>query len=118
MAIIKIKRAYESPSRSDGFRILIDRMWPRGIKKENAHIDLWLKEVAPSTALRQWFKHDPKKWPEFQKRYFVELVKEKDRLKIIKDKTRKHTVTLVYAAKDEEHNNAVVLLKFILKHKS
>lgn len=107
---IKIKRIYENYSFQDGFRILVDRLWPRGIKKEKAKIDLWFKEVAPSNKLRKWFGHDVLKWEEFKKRYKDEIKQNKESLKklidIIKDKK---IVTLVYSAKDKEHNNAIVL---------
>ncbi|MEO8404948.1 MAG: DUF488 domain-containing protein [Chitinophagaceae bacterium] len=111
---IKIKRAYESFEKSDGYRILVDRLWPRGIKKENAHIDVWIKEVAPSTELRKWFDHDPKKWKEFISKYKAEI-KGTTALKELKSEAGKYkTVTLVYAAKDEEYNNAVVLQKLLM----
>lgn len=105
---IKLKRAYETPAKSDGMRILVDRLWPRGLSKARAAIDQWLKEVAPSNELRQWFGHDPEKWPEFRKRYRAEL-KDNPALAELRDLSRKGTVTLVYAAKDELHNQAVVL---------
>lgn len=105
---IKLKRAYEAPAQSDGMRILVDRLWPRGLSKARAAIDQWLKEVAPSNELRQWFGHDPEKWPEFRKRYRAEL-KDNPALAELRDLSRKGTVTLVYAAKDELHNQAVVL---------
>jgi uncharacterized protein YeaO (DUF488 family) len=107
---LKIKRAYEDASKSDGFRVLVDRIWPRGVSKEDAKIDLWLKEIAPSTELRKWFGHDPKKWSEFQKKFKAEIHDNKDVWNQLKEIIKEHsTVTLVYAAKDEEHNNAVVL---------
>lgn len=105
---IKLKRAYEAPAQSDGMRILVDRLWPRGLSKARAAIDQWLKEVAPSNELRQWFGHDPEKWPEFRKRYRAEL-KDNPALAELRDLSRKGTVTLVYSAKDELHNQAVVL---------
>lgn len=107
--MIKLKRAYEAPSRQDGFRVLVDRLWPRGIKKEEARLDLWLKEVAPSPALRTWFAHDPAKWQEFQRRYRAELADKEDALEVLRAKSRHGVVTLVYAARDEEHNGALVL---------
>ncbi|HVV68445.1 MAG TPA: DUF488 domain-containing protein [Gammaproteobacteria bacterium] len=110
---LKIKRIYEKFQESDGFRILIDRLWPRGIKKENAHIDLWLKEIAPSDALRKWFNHDPQKWPEFQKRYAKELKSKGEVIAIIYQEEQKHTVTLLYGSKETEHNNAIALKKFL-----
>lgn len=110
---IKIKRVYESPEKTDGFRILIDRVWPRGMTKEKASVDLWLKEIGPSTALRKWFNHDPEKWNEFKKRYVKELKNNKEAVDQIKAHLKKGAVTLVYSAKDEEHNQAVVLKEFL-----
>lgn len=108
--MIKIKRAYEPAEAEDGFRILVDRLWPRGISKEKAKLDLWLKDVAPSNELRKWFAHDPKRWKGFQTKYKEELKDKKDLLKEIRDKEKEEsTITLVYGAKDEKHNNAVVL---------
>lgn len=107
---IKIKRVYEKPAKEDGFRILIDRLWPRGLTKENAGVDLWLKEIAPSTQLRKWFDHDPEKWEEFKKRYHKEIIENKEAFSVLKDQVKNGNVTLVYGAKDEEHNDAVVLL--------
>lgn len=108
--MIKIKRAYQPPEEEDGFRILVDRLWSRGVSKDKAKLDLWLKEVAPSNELRKWFGHDPEKWLEFQKRYSAELKDKKSFLSKIKDlEKEKGTVTLIYSAKDEEHNDAVVL---------
>lgn len=108
--MIKIKRAYQPPEEEDGFRILVDRLWSRGVSKDKAKLDLWLKEVAPSNELRKWFGHDPEKWSEFQKRYSAELKDKRIFLSKIKDlEKEKGTVTLIYSAKDEEHNDAVVL---------
>lgn len=106
---INIKRVYEKPVKEDGIRILVDRLWPRGMTKPKARIDLWLKEIAPSAELRKWFGHDPAKWPEFKKRYRRELKMNKDAVLILKDQMKKGTITLIYAAKDEEHNEARVL---------
>lgn len=106
---INIKRVYEKAKKEDGFRILVDRLWPRGVSKKEAKIDLWLKEIAPSDELRTWFGHDPKKWPDFKKRYFKELQGKDEQVKVIKEKLKEGKVTLVYGAKDTEHNNAVVL---------
>jgi uncharacterized protein YeaO (DUF488 family) len=106
---IKLKRVYEEPSKEDGTRILVDRLWPRGLTKEKAAVDLWLKEVAPSTELRKWFAHDPAKWPEFRARYRAELKQNKPQLALLKQATAKGPSTLLYAAKDQEHNEAVVL---------
>ncbi|HEY0196126.1 MAG TPA: DUF488 domain-containing protein [Methanobacterium sp.] len=108
--MIKIKRVYQIPEEEDGHRILVDRLWPRGMSKEDAKLDLWLKEVAPSDDLRKWFGHDPERWSEFQKRYREELKNKKSLLSTIKNlEEENRTITLIYAAKDEEHNNAVVL---------
>jgi uncharacterized protein YeaO (DUF488 family) len=107
--MIQLKRVYEKPSKKDGWRVLVDRLWPRGLTKERAAVDLWLKDVAPSTDLRQWFGHYPAKWKGFQARYRKELKGQKDALKLLKEKSKGHTVTLVYGARDEEHNEAVVL---------
>ncbi len=111
---IKIKRIYEEPKKSDGFRILVDRLWPRGIKKDQAAIDLWLKEIAPSDALRKWFDHDPKKWPEFQKRYAKELTAKQEWVDTVKKEAKRKTVTLLFGAKEAEYNNAVALRNFII----
>lgn len=105
---VMLKRAYESPAMSDGERILVDRLWPRGLAKVKARIDLWLKEVAPSTELRQWFGHDPEKWSEFKKRYRAEL-KNNPALSELQALSRQRDITLVFAAKDQLHNEAVVL---------
>lgn len=109
----RLKRAYESPSKEDGNRFLVERLWPRGIKKEDLPLDGWLKEVAPSTALRTWFSHDPAKWPEFRKRYFHELDKHPEVWKPLVDAQKKGIVTLIYSSKDEEHNNAVALRDYL-----
>ena len=106
---IKIKRVYEKPSKDDGMRILVDRLWPRGLTKQKAAVDLWLKDIAPSTELRKWFAHDPKKWTEFRKKYLQELKENKEQISIIKDHLKQGAVTLVYGARDEEHNEAQVL---------
>ena len=111
---ISIKRAYEKPAKEDGTRILVDRLWPRGLTKEKAKIDLWLKDIAPSPELRTWFGHDPEKWTEFKKRYRAELKKNGEQVALLKDAIKKGPVTLVYAAKDEEHNGAVVLQKNLI----
>ena len=110
---IAIKRVYQEPDPADGFRILVDRLWPRGHSKERAKIDLWLKDIAPSTELRKWFNHDPAKWTEFQKRYKQELKSKGDLLDAIKEKLHQGPVTLLYGAKDEAHNEAVVLLAML-----
>lgn len=111
---IKLKRVYEPAEKSDGFRILIDRLWPRGISKEKAKIDLWLKDIAPSNELRKWFGHDPAKWSEFQRRYQEELQTNQEAVKQLKKTVaREKKVTLLFSASDEEHNNAVALTKIL-----
>ena len=112
---IRIKRVYEQPDKDDGVRILVDRLWPRGLTKEKAAVDLWLKEIAPSTELRKWFGHDPNKWRSFRRRYETEIRHNDDLIKLLKQKARKGTVTLVYGARDEEHNEALVLKQFLEK---
>jgi len=111
---IRIKRAYEPPSHDDGARVLIDRLWPRGVKKEALALDQWTKELSPSTQLRQWFGHDPARWQEFRQRYAQELRPHAEMLETVRALARKGTVTLVYAAHDETHNNAVALREFLL----
>jgi uncharacterized protein YeaO (DUF488 family) len=106
---LRLKRAYEPAAPEDGMRILVDRLWPRGISKEKASLDEWEKEIAPSTELRQWFGHDPERWTEFQCRYRAELRDHADILDHIRELAKKQTVTLVYGAHDEKHNDAVVL---------
>jgi uncharacterized protein YeaO (DUF488 family) len=110
---LHLKRIYEPPAKQDGYRILVDRLWPRGLTKQKAAIDLWLKEIAPSTELRKWFGHDPDKWKEFQQKYLKELKENKEAVAILKDHLKKETVTLLYAAKDEEHNEARVISAFV-----
>jgi uncharacterized protein YeaO (DUF488 family) len=110
---IRIKRVYAEPEAEDGARILVDRLWPRGLTKEKAKVDLWLKDLAPTTELRKWFSHDPAKWTEFQTRYRGELKSNSDQLTLLKQEIAKGPVTLVYGAKDEQHNEAVVLQKLL-----
>jgi uncharacterized protein YeaO (DUF488 family) len=110
---IKLKRAYEPPEKTDGARILVDRLWPRGVSKTSARIDLWLKDIAPSAALRKWFGHDPSKWSEFQKRYVRELARQPEAVAQLKQFAAKGVVTLVYGAKDQRHNNAVALKEYL-----
>ena len=106
---IKLKRVYEKPDKKDGIRILVDRLWPRGLTKRKADIDLWLKDIAPSTELRKWFGHAPEKWKGFRKHYHQELKKNKVQIELLKKQLKKGTVTLVYGTKDEEYNEARVL---------
>jgi uncharacterized protein YeaO (DUF488 family) len=115
MGKILVKRVYEPAAKSDGFRVLVDRLWPRGLSKENAHIDLWLRDIGPSTALRKWFNHDPARWTEFQRRYDAELKEKATLLATIKKHAKTRPVTLLYSAKDEQHNQAVALRSFLLK---
>jgi uncharacterized protein YeaO (DUF488 family) len=110
---VGLKRAYDKPAKADGYRVLVDRLWPRGISKSEARIDLWLKEIAPSRELRKWFAHDPHKWAGFKKRYFNELDERNEEVQEVVDKARKGRVTLVYAAKDEQNNNAVALKEYL-----
>lgn len=111
--MIKLKRAYEDYEPSDGYRVLVDRLWPRGISKEEAKIDEWVKEIAPSTELRKWFEHEDPKWPEFREKYFQELKNVEPLVHEIMEKQKNRTVTFVYAAKDELYNNAVALKEYI-----
>jgi uncharacterized protein YeaO (DUF488 family) len=110
---IRLKRGYEKSNKADGTRILVDRLWPRGLTKEKAKIDVWLKEIAPSTELRKWFDHDPKKWRSFRARYETELKHHPDQLDLIKKKAKEGAITLIYGARDQEHNEAVVLKQFL-----
>lgn len=112
---IHLKRAYEPAAKSDGLRLLVERLWPRGLTKEAAAIDQWVKEVSPSPALRQWYAHDPAKWPEFQRRYRAELDANKDGVAGLRALVAKGVVTFVYAAKDEERNSAAALKAYLEK---
>lgn len=116
--MIQMKRVYQKPSRKDGLRILVDRLWPRGLTKERAAVKLWLKDVAPSTALRKWFGHDPAKWKQFQARYRKELREKQDALDLLKQNSEGRTVTLVYGARDQEHNEALVLKSVLEGHRT
>lgn len=111
--MIRLKRAYDKPSRHDGLRILVERLWPRGVSREQAAVDLWLKDLAPSTDLRKWFGHDPEKWDEFRKRYWSELGAKGDLLTLLRHRITEGTVTFVFAASDPERNSAVVLKEFL-----
>lgn len=111
--MFKLKRVYEEPSPDDGTRVLVERLWPRGLTKERAAVDLWLKELAPSTELRKWYSHDVDRWEEFQQRYGQELKEKTDALHELKQKGKSDTITLVYAAHDEDHNSAVVLKRHL-----
>lgn len=114
--MIRLKRVYEQPAKEDGWRVLVDRLWPRGMKKEAAKVDLWMKDVAPSDALRKSFHHEAMKWGDFEKKYQAELRNKKESLAELNKLEKEHgTVTLLYAAKDEEHNQAVLLAKVLKK---
>jgi uncharacterized protein YeaO (DUF488 family) len=115
MSLIRIKRVYEEATEEDGFRILVDRLWPRGLSKKKARVDLWLKDIAPSDELRKWFSHDPKKWEAFRRKYELELKGKRDLLDRIRQAEKEHKVlTLLYSSKEKEHNNAIAL-SIILK---
>lgn len=115
---VKVKRAYEPPAHDDGTRILVDRLWPRGVKKENAALDQWAKDLAPSTALRKWFGHDPARWEEFRVRYAEEVRQHGEQLRQLRELARTQPITLVYSAHDEAHNDAVALRDFLLGRKT
>lgn len=109
MQHLQIKRVYDPPQKADGYRVLVDRIWPRGLSKDAAQIDLWMKDIAPSTELRKWFNHDPARWKTFQEKYRAELRQMSEKLDELKARAQKERITLVYGAKDTEHNQAVVL---------
>jgi uncharacterized protein YeaO (DUF488 family) len=111
--VIRLKRVYDPPDSSDGTRFLVERLWPRGLKKTQLRLDAWLKDVAPSSALRQWFAHDPQKWKEFRRRYFLELRNDPSSLKPIIEAADKGPVTLLYSSHDQQHNNAVALKDYL-----
>jgi uncharacterized protein YeaO (DUF488 family) len=115
MAIV-IKRVYDPPTQDDGYRVLVDRLWPRGLSKAQAKIDLWLKDAAPSAGLRRWFNHDPAKWHEFKRRYFSELKQRAELTSQLKKKAKSNRVTLLYGAKDTVHNNALALKEYLKTH--
>ncbi|RWA63901.1 DUF488 domain-containing protein [Mesorhizobium sp.] len=110
---IAVKRVYEAPEKTDGQRVLVDRIWPRGVAKKDAALTLWLKEIAPSDELRKWFGHDPERWAEFQKRYRVELDRNEEAVAQLRNVLREGKVTLLYGAHDEAHNNAVALAGYL-----
>lgn len=113
---IELKRVYEKPLPADGKRILVERLWPRGLTKDKAQVDVWLTEIAPSTDLRKWFDHDPDKWTQFRKRYQTDLEQNDEHVSQLKNEIGKHKATLVYAANDKEHNAALVRLEFLKRH--
>jgi uncharacterized protein YeaO (DUF488 family) len=115
--MIYLKRVYEPAAKDDGMRFLVERLWPRGVKKEALRLDGWLKDVAPSTTLRQWFAHDPAKWAEFQKRYFAELDANPEAVQPIRQAMRKGAVTFLYSSHDAEHNNALALKSYLSKRR-
>lgn len=110
---LRIKRVYEEPEKSDGRRILVDRLWPRGLKKEDAHLDAWVKEVAPSNDLRKWYGHDPEKWPEFERRYFAELDANPEAVEALRAELHGRTVTFLFSSKETELNNAAALVEYL-----
>jgi len=110
---IQLKRAYEKPHRSDGFRVLIDRVWPRGVRKEDLKLDEWLRSLAPSTELRQWFGHDPEKWEQFRKRYFRELAAHPEEIQRLRAKMREGPLTIVFGSREERFNNAAALKEYL-----
>ena len=110
---VHVKRAYEPPAPSDGYRVLIDRLWPRGVERESARLDEWARELAPSTELRRWFGHDPARFGEFRERYLDELSAQEAKLRELRERARETTLTLVYGARDTEHNDAVVLAELL-----
>ncbi|MEW5801612.1 MAG: DUF488 domain-containing protein [bacterium] len=111
--MIKVKRIYAQPNKGNGFRVLVDRLWPRSLKKEEVKVDLWLKNIAPSNELRKWFAHDPQKWDTFQQKYSEELDSRKDLVAMLISKAEEGDLTLLYGAKDEEFNNAIALKKYL-----
>lgn len=111
--MIRVKRIYDPPSADDGFRILVDRLWPRGLNKSRAKVDLWLKDIAPSNELRRWYGHDPKKWTEFKKRYFKEIEGRDEELEVIINRGKGGTVTFLFSSKEEKLNNAAALKEFV-----
>jgi uncharacterized protein YeaO (DUF488 family) len=116
--MIKLKRVYDKEDSADGVRYLVERLWPRGIKKTSLHLDGWLKDVGPSTELRKWFSHDPEKWEQFKRKYFAELDRAPENCEPILQAARKGAVTLLYSSHDTEHNNAVALKEYIEEKKS
>lgn len=111
--VVRLKRAYERPAASDGYRVLIDRLWPRGVKREDSRLDEWARELAPSGELRRWFGHDPERFDEFRRRYTAELAGQEEKLRELRRRARRGTLTLVYGARDTEHNDAVVLAEIL-----
>ena len=112
---IRLKRVYDKPAKADGRRVLVDRIWPRGLKKKEGRIDEWFKEMAPSTGLRKWFGHDPARWKEFKKRYAAELDEQRESIEELARRAKTTKTTLLFGAKDTEHNNAVILKEYLQK---
>lgn len=115
--MIKTRRIYDKPDADDGFRILVDRIWPRGLKKNDVKIDLWQKDIAPSSALRKWFNHDQRKWNEFKRRYYEELKDRKEIVKLFLEKAEQEIITLLYSSKEEKYNNAIALKEYLQSNK-
>jgi uncharacterized protein YeaO (DUF488 family) len=112
---LDLKRVYDQPKRTDGFRILVDRLWPRGMSKDRAKVDLWLKEISPSNELRKWYGHDPAKWAEFKKRYFQEIQGRREEFDLPREKAGEGTVTFLFSSQEEKLNNAAALKEFVEK---
>ncbi len=110
---VAVKRVYEKPAGEDGYRVLVDKIWPRGVAKEEAEVDEWLKDIAPSSELRKWFHEDPTRWAEFRRRYLSELKEYREELRRLAERAKKERVTLVFGSKDREHNNAVVVKQYL-----
>ena len=115
--MIKTRRIYDKPDTDDGFRILVDRIWPRGLKKNDVKIDLWQKDIAPSDSLRKWFNHDQSKWNEFKSRYYNELKDKQEIVKLFLEKDGQETITLLYSSKEEKYNNAIALKEYLESNK-
>lgn len=113
MPLIRVKRVYDAPAEDDGYRILVDKLWPRGISWERSRVDLWLKDIAPSDELRRWFNHEPEKWAEFKKRYFTEIKERTEALGSLLEKLKTERVTLLYGARDQQLNNATALKEYL-----
>ncbi|MCC7202608.1 MAG: DUF488 domain-containing protein [Nitrospirae bacterium] len=116
--MIKLKRVYDSTEPDDGCRYLVDRLWPRGVSKDSLKLDGWFKDLAPSDSLRRWFNHDPDKWDEFRRRYFIELESQTDKCRLLMKEAKKGVITLLFSARDMKYNNAVALAEFLKKSKS
>lgn len=113
MPVIRVKRVYDAPAGDDGYRVLVDRLWPRGMSWERSRVDLWLKDIAPSDELRRWFNHEPEKWAEFKRKYFAEIKERTEALGSLLDKLKTERVTLLYGARDQQLNNATALKEYL-----